>query len=761
MLKRVEKAIYIVLSLIFFWILFYYSIFFDVILILILLWSSFSIGLLFNIKEKYISKIFIQLSIGLGIIGIIIYFILLFGLGSTTMYTLILGVPLVYNFKKSVNIFKHIINKCSVIILKNNESKIFMVFFLIIFNVYLILGSVPISTYDALTKHLPLTMYAARNGEWYINIIESVVYGESMLLHYTYSVLFATFGAFKALILFNVILYFLIFLVLVQFCRILYKETNIWLLSGIYFTVPMFVQRTIMMSLEITSFLFLFVGILTIVSLKKKSIWDNIPITAFLFGCSFFVKITNSYTILVIGILAIIYLLAHYFSEIKQFKKLLCKVFICILLFFGPYTISLITMWYRVGSPMFPFFNEIFKSPYYTQINTIDPYNNSPLSLNISSLFKMIFETSKNIEMSNGAIGIFLLLFFLIPHAVLLYRKKEYTIWGGVPFIIFPISCLFTYNLRYFITIFIIFLCLIVIAISIIIDKSFKKFYNAVYLIMAIVLIIPNINYIRQHMNVRQKVVKDSSIEKSDIKFILNEIPSNKKVFSIGDTFKGTYEGFFSTYTHYSIYTLFKLDSNEVSWEEYLKSFDYIVYRKNYQYDNYQIHKIINEVDESNSFLSTFAETKTHIAYKVISKNIKRSIILSKDFKEPVISKTSQPIIERFDNNDNSYILTHVIENTTKANIDMRFQINWYDKNGQFLSTDINIYCAKPGKNIYSSNIINTYKDADYGIVFITTHNDENIMVYNYKLESYEEYNYNKIETDKLYNRELLPDWLN
>jgi hypothetical protein len=68
----------------------YYNILLDVTLILLLFLTSYCIGSNILLKGNTAQKKLIQTAIGLGILGVIIYFILLLGFGRTSIYIILL-----------------------------------------------------------------------------------------------------------------------------------------------------------------------------------------------------------------------------------------------------------------------------------------------------------------------------------------------------------------------------------------------------------------------------------------------------------------------------------------------------------------------------------------------------------------------------------------------------------------------------------------------------------------------------------------------
>lgn len=732
--------------------LLYYNIMFDILLIAVLFISSYLLGSMLLTKAQILNENIVKTVLGLGVLGIVFYFLLLFNIGKKSIFTIVLISPIILGQKYIKNLKFHFINSLP----KTKKEHILFFTIAIFFMFYIAYGSAPISRYDALTKHLPITIYGCENGRFNYNVIESIVYGESMVMNYTYSIMFASFNGFKAITLFNVIISFFIFNMLSIFSKSIYTNTNILFLAIVYFSTPMFFEFSTVFYLDMLPIFFLLGAVLCYSNLKEKESWISLPVVAFLFGCSIFSKLTISYSVLVVGII-ILALSILYGYKNKSIFETIKYFFGSFILFILPFIISVINIWYRTGNPLFPFYNNIFRSPYFPFYKFEDPFGVSPLGFTVSSLFKMIFQTSKNVEMHDGGLGFFMLLIFIIPIAIIINRSKKLIIWALTPFIIFSFSCLFTYNLRYNMAIFILLLSIVTISISIIFDRinlniNLKR---AIIHILLVALFIPNAIHIGKYYNLKENLKHNEEITGVDNKLLMNEIPQNKKVLSLNDPFKGEYKGFFSAYMWHNSYNMDKVNNGAISIEDYISCFDYVIYQKGLPTYSPLVDKLINNAQNKESILIPYSENSTHILYKVKEK--KSEIIHQEKLEKPEISKTSKPIIYKLNKSYDKYQITQDIENASDKNIEMRFQINWHNNEGKFLDTSLSIYTLKPGRNVNTSKIIPHYSRAAYGIVYITTNNDEEVLVHGYRIDGYESKGkYLTKELDMYKNRALL-----
>ena len=86
-----------------------YGILWDVLLIAILFCSSYAIA--DGVMRHGVLSGFVKTAVGLGILGIFIYYILLFGVGSTSVYALILLLPCCMNWKPLLGMIRNLAEK--------------------------------------------------------------------------------------------------------------------------------------------------------------------------------------------------------------------------------------------------------------------------------------------------------------------------------------------------------------------------------------------------------------------------------------------------------------------------------------------------------------------------------------------------------------------------------------------------------------------------------------------------------------------------
>lgn len=697
--------------------IFYYNVLYDLFLIILLLVSSFSLGVFFHVHGDLIEAFVMRTALGLGIEGMAIYFALLFGIGSKSVYLLIVLMPIIlgaYRYHNATNecIYQYRISFKSVVC----ANRLLMAVLIFLFSLYVMYGSFPMSKYDTLTKHLPITQYAVENGEWYTNVTESIVYGEPMVLQYTYSTFFASLGAYKALVLFNIVMLFFVYVILGYFIKRIYPNGNLFIFAIMLLTTPFFFEFATAFYLEILPLFFCFSAFIGTADLDKEKIWHNMEAISLLAGMSLFVKLTHLFTLMcMMFVLAMICIIKAIHE--KKIAEIVYKAIKCFALVIVPSITSLINIFIRTGNPFFPSYNGFFKSPFFGSYNFADPMKNR-LTFSIRSLIDIVFNTSMNIEMGAFGMGVFLLFIFCVPiSGIIFLREKKYTyiIWSLVGILAFLANTLTTYNLRYYSAVWVMLMCIITISISRLV-AVFKcnKFRRVIYVIIAIILLQPNVQYILDESDFEYKIQKNESVVSNSYCAFFDDIPEHKKVLSITNSnqFKGQYKGYFASTTWHNS-TINRIRSGDYSWKEYASSFDYILVDK-------FAGKILVEPNIMN-IIEPVLEDKIEENDACILYSVKHiaSNVFRKEYIEGQNSKIAEPVCENFDNEYAKYSISETVINKEEERISVRFQINWVDENGRILDAYIRLYEAEPGECMYNSDWIPAENDAKYGIVYV------------------------------------------
>lgn len=726
--KSFEKVIITLLSIIIISILVFYHIGYDLLLIILFFGSCWCAGDLIPINGNFLCRELIRLAIGMALVGLIINILLSLGWGGKTQYALIVIMfPMIRYFRcrNQAESKQLVIPKLS-----TSQTCLIVLLFIIVM-LQIIYASAPISQCDAICGHLPITMFASRNGVFNNNIAESIVYYQTGVFTYSFSVFFASFGAYKALTIFNVFVYLFIFLGLCEFSRKLYLKTNLIILAIIFYSVPLFFSFATMFYVEMLPVFFAFSGFLLYADIEPKKCYEKLPIIGLLFGCSVISKLTISYTILVGGTVAIILVIMYIIREKSLTIRSVSKIIITGILFFLILAIPFGQAWYRYGNPFYPWFNDVFKSPYFPLKNFVDPFDSSPLGYNFNSLQTIILHSSKNIEMKDGALGYYLFLLPIIPIGCIIHRKRQVTIWSLVCFLSYGISTFFTFNLRYYMAIFMLASMLVAVSLCIICEKL-RKFNMICMFSISILISIPGLIYIKSNYSWKDNLTKVSdSISVSAISSLLSKIPSNMKVFSSSD-YKGDYDGYFSSNDWHGYAWKSIINKEGITIEEFISDFDYYICKVS---DENEMQEL-GEIESSGLvILDELAQVNDYKLYHI--KSLGKTIATEQFDKEFEISLENPYTVFIPVDNSNNYRIEQLIKNEQETPINMRFQINWLGKDDTYISTTIQNYTIAPGevKSSYSDIFVPPNEACKAAVVFSPENPNSTVIISEYQFK--------------------------
>lgn len=756
--KRSSIFWFIILAFILTVAMYYYNVLFDIIILSLFILSCYSVGLFFKVNIHARARILIQIVIGMGILGFLMHNILLIGVGNKTLYLTMLLLPLFLQYHKLHSSFKEIKASYEVI-----QSKV--TFYIVLFccAVIIIIGNSTISWADALVKYLPCVTYAAETGAWKTNIVESIIFADQFTMYCSLATIGVALGAKRFLIWIATVCMCLTLLMLIEIAQIIYKKTNIILLTVTFFTTPLFLRLGTDMYIDFTQVIFLIAAILCMADLKVGTVWDNLYVICLLCGCGIFSKLTASYIVLAVGGLVIIFFFIYVIRNKVSLHIILFKMFIAMICLLCGLVTPIVYGIYFMGSPVVPWLNGIFKCPYVAQGNFVDPFQNSVYGINFNTLKNIVFHTSANMEMGDGALGISLLGLILIPLGIALYRNGRYIFWCVFSLLIFKLATLFSYNLRYYIVILVFFVALVCVTLSVINEKLFAKSRlerRIIFALLIVIVVIPNAYFFYKYQFNPLAIKRTESIYQNETAALLKRyVPEDSWVYTNDLAFRGDWTGTLYSNTWYNDYFSRRVQEDNISYENLLQAFDYVVLAKGETIESEEFAQIVAKADEEDSMLERYVESENIIIYKV--KDVTPTeIVIYSETEDMVINVNNSFVCTWYNLTPEDYRVLFSVRNENSESITICYQIAYISEDGTILSRE-NFFIPVEGesKKYIESPDIEGRHDAAYALFgFYTYGTTESVYLNELNVLGYKDRSYINNLIQEYYKRIPLKD---
>lgn len=718
---------------------FYFNIALDFLIVLLLFLTAYSIGTFFRISLKFIDAVFLRLAIGLGIIGFFVWLTTFNNFSYKSLYLIISLSVIIIRFKYWWSDFKILKNQ---IILINRKNRVLFPLLYVFLLFYIIPTSYPIFAADSLAYHIALPLKILLHTHYDYNVIEQVGFGNYAILPQMFYLYLMALGGTKALALFAMLISFLILLMILRLgTKIENNSLFINLIVLVYFSTPLIYHLSTTLYVDVFAVYFVLSAIMGLIYLKNKLILHNALIYSFILGTAMFAKQQAAFFVVPIAFLLIFFVVQSLIkNEINLIQSLKISS-LSVLLFCLPFVPIILIIWYKTGNPLFPFMNEYFQSPYFDLTKFYDPFDANPLNLSPQSIFSIVFNTSKNMEIDNGALGYYLLFILGFPLTLIFNRKKESIFIFLMVILSYQLSIFLSSNLRYMLGSLILGIlpsCLVLYFLFKYIKFNVLK--TVLVYLAALVLIAPNFKYLvstdKSFMFREEMLIPNSRLCITDNQSVLDYI--NRKsvyVLSNNDYLRGDFKGYFYTLDWFNQYLLTKMEKGEFSPIELLSCFDYYLVSKNFPFNYEQYFSLSNQ--RIRDTLQLVRESKTHYLYRVKPASQTDTVfIIGEVFDKPIKVKPTDNKAVRIESNFDAFrILIEAEKVNPEDEVEGRFQINWYDKNSNPINFTITPFILEDNRKVYVSEIIRGKpKEAEYGFIYLTSHRETPILVHSFKL---------------------------
>lgn len=725
---------------------------FQLLIVLFLLFSSAILGsnIRYILKIKLNDDVLTNILLGLGILSFISYITIHFQINYNWLYFGFLFFIIFVNLNYACKLFDNIRNYTYNLVSQKLRNPFLLSLILSLFIVYFILSLVPQNNYDALAYHLYIPNYIKHNLFWHFDSQNFVFAAFPNTATWINSIIFIL-GGNEFSLNFLLTIYIIFICLIIRKILLFYKTSskNICYIIIIFLSTPLSIFLNISLQTDVLWSLFFLKSFyyLILATKKKDNFYSSILLSALFYSFA----VSTKHQALLLFPIYLIYILYNYKNFLnKDATILLTKIFF-IFLIFGLSTY--LESWYLTDNPIFPWFNSIFKSPFYPLINFV--HYKEGFDVNLIYLFT--FFSEKYFEGSVGSFGFQWLI--LLPLILLIYvfnlKNNNHGFILLSALIVFFLIFYFTSYLRYVFIAFILFLIFFGITINNKNTIRLNSFNFKVLSNLIILTIILNLLFITSaHWGYRnfsyKNIFNTEEFNKNSapIKYlasIVNELNLfNENVIFFSQPFASVLnaKAIFTNWYNITIEAKINLSKNS---EDLLKIFkEYkikflIIETDNRFYLNKK--KIIDSLTEP-VFLHPFMNVGI---YKLKEKHEwSLQLLKNPNFEDnDGWSKFSEKNF--LDNQDNIKIVNpeifqeikvepnQIIKHTLltkcfKETTSGRNQIKWSDKEKKFIGVSIKVFtCTENWQE--QSMIIKVPEKAAYGIVYTNSHTNIPILV--------------------------------
>lgn len=392
--------------------------------LLVTIWFGFAsyvigIGILFLLKiDRHKQSQITAFLIGAGTYGTIVGLFAHFPVNYPGLYGFMLAAPLVLGWRTANEAFSSLFSYLAQP--SRSESKWLDLAIALIALIHFTVALMPEVGHDALAMHLFVPGHLATRQQWGFDVNTYVWAVMPMMGDWLFSIAYMLAGETAARLINVGFIFVLSWLI---------RDLVMWAGGNavgarwavlLFLTTPLTFTESSSLFIESVWASFAVAGSLSVFKLLQR---DNnqsahLPVAGFLLGGALAAK-AITFTILPVLLL----LLVIRFRTWMQ-RNLVVTISVGLLLFFVIGGIPYATAWHLTGNPVFPFFNQLFQSPFYPAVN-FESASFFGKGLTWDVFFQATFHTEKFMESKPGASGFQWLLLFSPALFVLLFSAQH------------------------------------------------------------------------------------------------------------------------------------------------------------------------------------------------------------------------------------------------------------------------------------------------------------------------------------------------
>ena len=372
--------------------------------------------------------------VGAGAYGTVVGLLAHFPINYPALYGMALTLPIVFEWRTLVDMVRYFSKHLT----QPSEFKWLDLVIALVALVHFSVALMPEVGHDALAVHLFVPGHLLSRHEWGFDVTTYVWAAMPMMGDWIYSIGYMMGGETAARMI-NVGFIFVL--------GWLIRDLVIWAGGNalgtrwatlLFLTTPLTFTESNTLYIESIWTAFIIAGSLSVFKLLQSNNdqSEHLPVAGFLLGGALALKAVT------LAILPVFLLMLLWKYGTWAQRKLSSYLLLGLVLFFAVGIIPYVTAWYLTGNPVFPFFNKLFQSQFYSDIeNFTNTLYQSGFTWDV--LYQATFYTGKYAEGSAGTPGFqWMLLFF--PALLVLLLSKKYR--GVILFTVAILSIFLTFQ---------------------------------------------------------------------------------------------------------------------------------------------------------------------------------------------------------------------------------------------------------------------------------------------------------------------------
>lgn len=724
----------------------YFYAFYDILLLLVFCTTSYAAGSFVSFQDdtRIGYQMLLRFLVGSLFLSFGVWLSTLYNLHYRELYCAVSAILIAARWKYIRRLGRNI-NRYYRLYARSNPW--LLVLFFSVCALFFLYAIYPIHNYDALTKHINIPVKILASTHYDYNVIESLVFGESSLFMHMTGLYFLALGGKKALMYVVVLMSLVMVFILLRFLR--RKEgASSWgasLFLLLYAVTPLTLDLSAYSYGPDTFMLpFLFMVAAYVLDSPARVVVRNFPLLFLLIGAAQYAKPNASnFIVCLVALMLLRAGMAVQQGEISLLKTLK-SLALGLPMMFAPWLPAMLIIWHKTGNPLFPFANDFFKSPYFPIYKFNPDIYANKLGLDFTSLWSMVFHTDRNVGMPPLGLGVHLL---LLPVALIvpLFRRNWKIIGFAVLCIVnYLVSTRITYNIRYFLPAFVLSIFLVSYAMGWILLRIPNATWRSLVGVsvhaglaapcIALIFFLPAWSSVKFSQDML-KPHAELTFAPIDNVYANIQDKNSRVLLNVYDPYRSTYPGFLCSLSWHNTFLLELLRNEELSEQDLLASFDYVIHAKS-QDNRYRP----GVIDRNKEMLETAFESDEYILFKV-KHVLKWQEVFSESYPDGVDVTVATPKAYPIQGLGTRVKLVLEFAPTQDGGMaeQARFQINWlHSVTGKFAGTSLIPFDLQPGRNTYEHVFDSEAFLGMVGVVYLTSHDERPVRAFGLRVWSSE-----------------------